>query len=491
MKTTKDTLSKRKVGIRLSQLPQTFQDAVYVCLGLGIQFLWIDSLCIIQGDRLDWEQESAKMAGIYAGSHLNIAATHADSSAGGCFSSRWTTVDINRSTQIASIESYQIIETHKQQEFTVHVRLSLDAGHNDLLTEESRLLTRRRAPLLTRAWVFQERCLARRTLHFHSQELIWECKTGLTCECKDLMSEYRSDDWHQGWKAKHLSWKSGELEDLPSLWLRVVEGFSKLSLTHETDRLPALSGMASRFCGSRLKTYLAGLWQEDIVRALLWYVGPHWISTSSRPLPLRAPTWSWASLDLVKQVDFVMYPFFMNDNLIFHQDPAFQVIQTQCRSSTLNPYGEVSDGNMIVQCSFNSAIFVKRSARAGNSSLILDCDVAGEDGLVMITIQIMQPDVALDKPNSDEVLDSTIVHCLLAGSGPRSFAAQKAFDVHHSPEPSSDDDINYLTEFSIIVKDTGTDDLYERIGFLERQRQDAVDCYNWFHQSQHGEFKIL
>ena len=492
MKTTKDTLSERKVAIRISALPQTFRDAVIIARGLGINFLWIDSLCIIQGDRLDWEQESAKMAAIYEGSYLNIAATHANSSTGGCFSNRWTNADINGSTYKVGVKSYLLQERHDGQDFSLYVRLSLEPGHQDLGIEESRLLTRKRAPLLTRAWVFQERCLACRTLHFHSQELIWECKMGLMCECKDLNVRYQKNSWHQGWKAKHLSWKAGDLEDLPNLWLAVVVGFSKLSLTHETDRLPALSGMASRFCGSLLKTYLAGVWKEDIARALLWYVGPHWKSTSSRPLPLRAPTWSWASLDLIKQVDFIMYPFLMSDKIVFHQNPVFRLIDAQCCSSSINPYGEVSDGVLAIECSYNSAIFSKRDARAINDSLILDCNVVEEEDLVVVTIQTMHPDVALDRLISDELLDFTIVYCLFIGSEPRDFEAERKLNAYCPPEtPKAPEDTVLATDYGIVVKESSSwDGCYERIGFLRQLHWGTEDYNNWFHNTIDGVFKI-
>lgn len=48
--TKRDTLSMRCDSIPLSTMPLTFQNAVKVCRELGVQYLWIDSLCIIQGE---------------------------------------------------------------------------------------------------------------------------------------------------------------------------------------------------------------------------------------------------------------------------------------------------------------------------------------------------------------------------------------------------------------------------------------------------------
>lgn len=49
-KTTPNTLKSHKRGIEWEELPKTFRDAIRVTRALGVQYLWIDSLCIIQGD---------------------------------------------------------------------------------------------------------------------------------------------------------------------------------------------------------------------------------------------------------------------------------------------------------------------------------------------------------------------------------------------------------------------------------------------------------
>jgi hypothetical protein len=86
--TTKDTIQERKEGIPLEDLPQTFKDAVSLTRNLGIQYLWIDSLCIIQQDTEDWEKEASKMGSVYSHSYLNIAATSSMGGDGGCFQKR-------------------------------------------------------------------------------------------------------------------------------------------------------------------------------------------------------------------------------------------------------------------------------------------------------------------------------------------------------------------------------------------------------------------
>jgi hypothetical protein len=84
--TTSKTISKWKDEIPWKLIPKTFQDAIAFVRLLGERYIWIDSLCIIQDDSEDWLTESAKMADVYHGSYLTLAATKSKDSHGGCFS---------------------------------------------------------------------------------------------------------------------------------------------------------------------------------------------------------------------------------------------------------------------------------------------------------------------------------------------------------------------------------------------------------------------
>jgi hypothetical protein len=81
--TTDDKFSTRQAGFELSGLPNTFQDAVRITQGLGISYLWIDSLCIIQWNEKDWKYEAKRMEGVFASAYCTIAATSATDSCAG------------------------------------------------------------------------------------------------------------------------------------------------------------------------------------------------------------------------------------------------------------------------------------------------------------------------------------------------------------------------------------------------------------------------
>ncbi|KAN0077636.1 Heterokaryon incompatibility protein (HET) domain containing protein [Elaphomyces granulatus] len=116
LRTTKDKLKDYKQHIEFSELPQTFQDAVTVAREIGIEYLWIDSLCIIQDDSGDWKEESQKM----------------------------------------------------EQKLPESLMRKTPTGKSFKQAVDEGLLN-------TRGWVLQERALSRRTIHFTGSQIFWEC----------------------------------------------------------------------------------------------------------------------------------------------------------------------------------------------------------------------------------------------------------------------------------------------------------------------------
>ena len=138
-----------KVEVR--ELPRTIRGAVTVTRILGYQFLWVDSLCIIQDSKEDWASEAGKMGSIYQHAVLTLAALHASGNDEGLF--------ISRNPLCA--RSLPIPGTYFEVSNTAfHFIWEYDG---------------QKAPLQTRAWVIQERVSARRTLFFGATGIYWEC----------------------------------------------------------------------------------------------------------------------------------------------------------------------------------------------------------------------------------------------------------------------------------------------------------------------------
>lgn len=378
--TTTKTLQERKTGIKLSEFSKTFHHAVQITRGLGIRYLWIDSLCIIQDDMKDWEIESAKMVEVYMNSQLNIAATHSSSGKGGCFAERWSLDSLNQVE--LNVGADILIEPDKDEkvEYKIYVRNALHVAHDHFTRSMDYSNTIELAsPLLIRAWVFQERLLSVRTLHFHAEELIWECGSGISCECSRLEDFQGGDpdgllqhNESEQLKMIYTSISSSRTTDsqILDIWLELVREYCSLKLTKQIDRLTALSGLASRIATRLSGEYLAGMWSQDLPRALCWaresdYRNKH---PTFRDPDAYAPSWSWASI----WNDRNDLPF-LNYDLVkvrgFVSDPRCQIQDWSCSRSVTNPYGLCKDTWLRIRGPLIKAILVADEVETDSSAL--------------------------------------------------------------------------------------------------------------------------
>ncbi len=112
------------------ELPKTFRDAVRITRGLGIRYLRIDSLCIIQDDEKDWEIESAKMADVYMCSGRNLAATHSRNGNSGCFAERWSLATLNQIELNVGEDAPIETEDNEEGNYKIFVRHALHITHD-------------------------------------------------------------------------------------------------------------------------------------------------------------------------------------------------------------------------------------------------------------------------------------------------------------------------------------------------------------------------
>lgn len=122
--TTLANLSERLLEIKVEDLPKTFQHAVTITRALEIRYIWIDCLCIVQDNPLDWEVEAAKMASIYSGSYLTLSATVSIDSRYGLIPEHSPSTYIKVDVPGTSDETIHV----RQQQFEV----SIDHGHSDV-----------------------------------------------------------------------------------------------------------------------------------------------------------------------------------------------------------------------------------------------------------------------------------------------------------------------------------------------------------------------
>ncbi|OAK96301.1 HET-domain-containing protein [Phaeosphaeriaceae sp. SRC1lsM3a] len=272
LQTNTGTIESFRHHIPWADLPKTFQDTVTFVRRLKIRYLWIDSLCIIQNDKEDMAKEIGQMASVYSNALVTIAATSAADPHEGLFDTNghpWIVEQLSSSAWDPEASEYGPLYAREENS---HVWRGA-----------------RGCPLLKRAWVFQERFLSRRVLHFTKRELMWECMSASGCEC--LIPLTGSDA-----KKIKVMVQGGSISKRTrdQKWSWVVETYSSMHLTYNTDILPGLSGLASVYKTRYPDQYLAGLWRSSLVTGLLWTR----FKPGRKPLEYQAPSWSWASYPL-------------------------------------------------------------------------------------------------------------------------------------------------------------------------------------------------
>ncbi|KAF2025060.1 HET-domain-containing protein [Setomelanomma holmii] len=254
--TYNENLDANMKGIPLAELPRTFRDAVDVTRALGLRYLWIDSLCIVQNSKSDWATHVEVMASIYENAHVTLAAGASSDDEGGFFA------------------------------HTLYIRRSID--HPDAGWPAGEVL-----PLMQRGWCFQERLLARRYLLFGSKEILWECREEVACSCSMAEGPFNPRDTgieasFRGSPATKTQLSSPDPDmDSPSFWRSLVTEYTARRLTYPQDKLPALAGLANVF---EARSYLEGLWMPSLHQDFCWVSSGE---EASLGRPRKGPSWSW------------------------------------------------------------------------------------------------------------------------------------------------------------------------------------------------------
>ncbi|KAH8723185.1 heterokaryon incompatibility protein-domain-containing protein [Phaeosphaeriaceae sp. PMI808] len=335
LKTTKGNLESHLKGIAWSNLPKAFQEAVALTRALGIRYLWIDSLCLIQDDDQAKLEESVRMDEIFGNAFLTIAATSAtDSGSQPLFSPKPQPFKIQATDNKGHLSKVYVREQPSHYSFKAPFDEGSHMNEWEVpfnMSEEANLHT----PLLKRAWAYVERLLSPRVLHFTKSEMILECREGYNCECGRItdpsFDSRTTDSIKQEFgclisEANHRPQTNGngnqtdrridnmtsqlagtsianaspdflrKREEASQLWSYVVTEFTARHMTYD-ERLIAIAGVAKALLPTMHSGYIAGQWTFSTL-SLLWY--PHDSTKCRRPKPMEGqniPSWSWASCE--------------------------------------------------------------------------------------------------------------------------------------------------------------------------------------------------
>lgn len=356
---TKSNISKLLQELDEEELPATIRDAIEVTRYLGVRYLWVDALCIIQDDTQDWIRESANMAAVYGEAYLTIAASSvASSQMSFLHTSRENGEYLFRLDNSRHHEDYNGNNETTAQSEVLGVRRTVRSGFHQ---DPYKLIV---DPGMCRAWTLQEYLLSPRVVSFSADEVQWMCRTIRACECgnPEELDTPRLETLQREIKrvqAKEEQTRPGGnyddnddigLADFDLMlhcyrfWDDIVQTYCRRELTWARDKLPALSGVAHEFAqtlneGSRSdmaptrpSRYLAGLWEDDIYRGLCWVNGND--SRDCAPAEYCAPSWSWASL----KSEVYTSGQFPVDGLV----PQAEILEAACALANLDdPFGQV------------------------------------------------------------------------------------------------------------------------------------------------------
>ena len=310
--TTRGNFSQRAtIGLQSSQIPRNFRHAIEFTRRLGYEYIWIDSLCILQNDQKDWACEASMMAQYYSCTLLTLA--------------------------IADAMTCHVGFLYDRKHDTSPSIVGEDQDYycfRDVLDDE--LNPNLRSTISQRAWTLQERLVSSRVLYFTREQLLWHCREHEWAE-DYVHNSFRShDEVSLGWqKAKNYIdrdlydayWRSRSSDpayqpDFDSnyaaeIWYKCISDYTTRFLSRSSDKLAALAGLAAKYAQPEMGRYLAGLWECDFFRGLAWdrvrssqqkdseaqsYIFAKAERTIARralkpPTQYRAPSWSWASIN--------------------------------------------------------------------------------------------------------------------------------------------------------------------------------------------------
>ncbi|EXM17154.1 hypothetical protein FOTG_14639 [Fusarium oxysporum f. sp. vasinfectum 25433] len=279
------------------KIPRTIQDAILTSQKLGIGFIWVDSLCIIQDSKADDKNiEIGQMTQVYTHAAFTIAARRAPDAHRGFLHKRplpsgTTTVDF-------------CSEDGKTRQCTLTFKSAAKEEDQNVLD--------------TQGWTLQEYLMSRRLLIIGSWTTTWSCRKERVGNCDGWTLDREKGDpfnYNGSWTSSenkvfkgthrldaiaffgtHPDSNYPKPEDHLILWEwnSLVQRYTQRNLTRQTDRILAISGLAQIFSPMRGGAYVAGLWVKDFPDTLLW-------ENRSRALYPRpsdqGPSWSWTAIN--------------------------------------------------------------------------------------------------------------------------------------------------------------------------------------------------
>ncbi|KAL1904107.1 hypothetical protein Sste5344_010183 [Sporothrix stenoceras] len=296
------TMKKYTAGLPENDLPANFRDSITVTRNMGIPYLWIDSLCIIQDSVDDWRYESVRMGELYSRATFSLLAMAGDQSGAGILKA--TPPPVSPSVLVPFEGSGGPV--------------SFDVSTIFQNSENLRQLSDS-APLSTRGWCLQEVVFSARILFFGAQQVYWFCTEGGYKSAESLPDGILYP--HNKYPSMASAYFGEQSYPVPTGtagatteailtdFYHFIESYAQRTLTFGTDKFPAVASFAQNVERALRKSsdnpvqhdYMAGVWSSDFRRGLLFCPdgihAPHVKQAEEKDGLYRAPSWSWAVTD--------------------------------------------------------------------------------------------------------------------------------------------------------------------------------------------------
>ena len=324
--TTKSNHAAHTKSVPWAQLSLALRETIFVTvkLELDIEYVWIDSLCIIQDDIIDKRSELPRMSLIYGRAEIVFAVHGPD-------------------LGMEKVALQPIQDPNRPEDPPVYCRKKQD--HVNLLSEP-----KDPSSWLGRAWCMQERIFAPRILHFggREEEIYFECNTLLDCECGQMRSSDGSNVLTMKGKlaeALVTARSKVELTDLRNeawrIYISVCENYTPRGITYPGDKLSAVSSLMRTFM-PYLGMYYAGLWEHNLIVSLQWEAFD--TGHCKRYDSYVAPSFSWAS------ISGAVIWYIEVDKLPTPETHEFaSVVEISSTLDGIDPCGPVSSGHITLR----------------------------------------------------------------------------------------------------------------------------------------------
>jgi hypothetical protein len=443
-KSTQHTLSS---GVTIEVLPKTIQDTIRFMHNINLNWLWVDSLCIIQDSHEDWKREAMTMIEVYKNCFLSIAALGATNSHEGLYTIR-----------DPLIYSPCYLFDNEEGE-SIYGRMPLG---------------REPWSLHKRGWVLQERILPLRTLNF-GPYVVWQCQ-------EKVIGEYDFDrrESHKGFElskrflevvlrdSTYDKSSTDRDQEILELWTEIAKSYTKGLLTVSTDRLIAISGIISAIHSRTGWVNLAGLWVPFLWKQLLWENLIHCRWLEPRKATGLQPSWSWiANTGAVYWDNDLSEQFPSHTHMVAHVQSIDETVLVKADSNSS------SGAHIAINVSCMAAKLSKLSSVRGElgryHAELADFPLSGKGEVVLdITVMTRQPELFLPIGATASTLENPApcnIHLLVTG-----LAVSSSINCEGAFER-----VGFFT-FSVTNEDAGGDSIDNNLAILNdlSRRKDYV-----------------